>query len=77
MRGKRPKYGALACRFSNQADIPLGQVSKPAMNELGGAAARSGCKIALLDEANAKTLKRGLAGNARSGDPTPDHEEVH
>jgi hypothetical protein len=76
MWGERPKYGPLACCFSNQADIPLGEVSKPAVNELRGAAARSGCKIALLDETNPKSLKRGLAGDACSGDPAPDNEDV-
>jgi hypothetical protein len=54
----------------------LGEVSKPAVNELRGAAARSGCKIALLDETNPKSLKRGLAGDACSGDPAPDNEDV-
>jgi hypothetical protein len=61
-----PQYRAFARRLAHEADVPLGQVSYAAMNQLRGAAARSRGEITAIEEYDGQAAERCLARHARA-----------
>ncbi len=62
--------------LADQPEIELLQVAQTTVNELGGAAARTGGEIRLFDQADAVAARRGVEGDPGAGDPAADDEDI-
>ena len=54
VRGNAVEHGAFAGRLAHEAEVSLPQIAQPAVDQLGGAAARTRGKVPLLDQSHSQ-----------------------
>jgi hypothetical protein len=62
--------------FSDQADMPLGQVSKAAVQEATRFVAGARGEIVLVDQADSQSSHGGVASDARSDNAAADYQKI-
>ena len=67
---------ALEQRLAHESEVELLQVAQAAVHELGGAAARSGGEVGLLDQADAVAAGGRVEGDARARDAAAHDHDV-
>ena len=63
-------------RLPDQAELAVLQVAQAAVDQPGGAPRGPRGEVVLLHQGHRETARRGVQGDARAGDPAPDHQHV-
>ncbi len=76
MRGDPGKQASFTQRLADQADLPVLQIAKAAMNQTRGGLGGAGGEVAFLDERCGKASAGRIAGDAGPGNPAPNYKQV-
>jgi len=63
-------------RLVDQMELPVLQVSNPAVNETRGTARGAAREIVALDQRHLEPAHRRVPGYPAAGDPASDHKQV-
>ena len=77
VRGDTEQDAPFAHGLLHQAERVVFEVAQTAVDQPRGAAAGPGCEVASLDECGTEAAHGGVAGNAGTGDPAADDQNVY